>query len=207
MIFRIIGKGGLFNVILDLSEEGNYKGYYDDKPSSDSQYLGLISEIQYDFQGGYFLALGSIKNMFLRNTIINKLTANNLLRSNLISPKSYISKSANLGLGNIICPFVNLGVNVQVGFSNIIYSNTTIEHDSIIGTNVNIAPGVTISGKVTVGDNVFIGAGATIKDGITIGDNTVIGAGSVVLEDLQEDSLYYGYPAKYIGKNNIYLKA
>ncbi len=51
---------------------------------------------------------------------------------------------------------------------------------------------------VTIGRNVWIGTGAIILPGITIGDNSVIGAGSVVNNDVPENTVVAGVPARVI---------
>ncbi len=52
----------------------------------------------------------------------------------------------------------------------------------------------------TVGNNVDIGAGAMILGGITIGDNVSVGANAVVLEDVPDNSIAVGIPAKIYPK-------
>ena len=45
-------------------------------------------------------------------------------------------------------------------------------------------------------DNVFIYAGAKVLGGIVLGKSSVIGAGAVVINDVPENSLVAGVPAK-----------
>jgi len=86
-----------------------------------------------------------------------------------------------------------------------------------IGSNVVIGHGVTFvtakhqmgdsvrrAGKVTgvpihIGDGVWIGSNTVILPGVVIGKGTVVGAGSVVLEDLPENVVAVGVPAKVKG--------
>ena len=51
---------------------------------------------------------------------------------------------------------------------------------------------------VTIGDNVWIGGNSVINPGVTIGNNCVIGSGSVVVNDIPENSIAVGNPAKVI---------
>jgi sugar O-acyltransferase (sialic acid O-acetyltransferase NeuD family) len=203
MNYSIIGKGGLHDIILDILTKDKYQGFYDDSISDDPKYLGKLDKINGE---NCLLAIASIKNMYLRANILNKLKDEKLLNINAISCKSNISYNVKIGKGNIILPFVQIGVNTSIGDGNIIFSNSSIEHDCIIGNNVNIAVGVNIAGSVIIEDNVFIGVGANIIDGIIIKRNSVIGAGSTVLKNVEENSIYYGCPAKKIKKNNIYRR-
>ena len=51
-------------------------------------------------------------------------------------------------------------------------------------------------GDITIGDNVFIGFNATILKGVTAGKNIVIGANSLVNEDVPDNVVVAGNPAK-----------
>ena len=57
-----------------------------------------------------------------------------------------------------------------------------------------------LAGKVNIGKNTFIGANATIIPGVNIGNNVTIGAGSVVIEDVSDNSIYVGNPARKLKK-------
>ena len=54
-------------------------------------------------------------------------------------------------------------------------------------------------GKIEVFDNVFIGANAIILAPCKIGPNAIVAAGSVVCNDVPENSVVGGVPAKVIG--------
>lgn len=78
--------------------------------------------------------------------------------------------------------------------------------NAVIGNNVTIYPGVTIGatwGKTkegkqyaTVGDGVKISTGAKIVGPVSVGKNSIIGANAVVVNDIPEDSVAVGIPAK-----------
>ena len=80
-----------------------------------------------------------------------------------------------------------------------------------IGNDVTIAPnayilahdastrmhlGYTRIGKVDIGDRVFIGAAAIVLPGVRIGNDVVIGAGSVVSQDIPDNVIACGNPAR-----------
>jgi acetyltransferase-like isoleucine patch superfamily enzyme len=52
---------------------------------------------------------------------------------------------------------------------------------------------------VLIEDGVWIGCRAIILKGIKIGQNAVIGAGSVVVNDIPEDAIAVGNPARIVG--------
>lgn len=75
--------------------------------------------------------------------------------------------------------------NVQIGSHCSIYSNSTID-------NTN--------GRVVLKNNCRVGSHSTILPGITIGKNSIVGAHSLVNEDIPENVMAYGIPAKVIRK-------
>lgn len=89
-----------------------------------------------------------------------------------------------------------------------------------IGDHVTLAPrvhilahdastklflGYTRVENTRIGNNVFIGAGAIVLPGVTIGNNVVIGAGSVVSQDIPDDSVAVGNPARVVKALSAFL--
>lgn len=105
-----------------------------------------------------------------------------------------------------IPPTVKIGEKFMIGHPECV----VIHSSSVIGNNVTIAQGVTLGGTTgktrfgrtapIIGDNVFIGAGAKILGPITIGTNSIIGANAVVVNDIPNNSVAVGIPAKVIKK-------
>lgn len=79
-----------------------------------------------------------------------------------------------------------------------------LHESSQIGRNVIIGQGVTVgrqldpSGVPRIGDDVYISAGARILGDITIGNNVIVGANAVVINDVPDNSIVAGVPAKVI---------
>ena len=84
------------------------------------------------------------------------------------------------------------------------YGYIIINEKVRIGKNLTIYPGVEIGHKIpgegcpVIGDNCFIGAGAKIFGSIKIGNNVTIAANAVVLEDIPDNAIVGGVPAKII---------
>ena len=80
-----------------------------------------------------------------------------------------------------------------------------LHSDVVMGENCSIGPGVVIGtrgfgnqGVPVIGNNVYFGVGAKVLGGIKIGNNVKIGANAVVLEDIPDDCMVAGIPAKII---------
>lgn len=204
MKYIIIGKGGRHDIIVDILGEAGYGGFYDDNPSDSKWHLGPIASMKPDGDAYALIGFGALEYALVREKLLERLAGLFSSKGNAIHPSVAMAKSARIGWGNLVCANSTLAVNVQMGNGCTVFSNTVIEHDSRIGNNVNIAPGVAISGFVTVGDNAFIGAGASIVEKVKIGRNAVIGAGAVVIRDVEDDAVYYGNPARFVKKNDLF---
>ena len=61
-------------------------------------------------------------------------------------------------------------------------------------------------GCIQIGDNVFIGSGTRVLGGVRIGSNCVVGAGTLVVEDIPDNSVVAGVPAKVIGSIDEFIE-
>lgn len=108
--------------------------------------------------------------------------------------------------------FIRLKFNARVPFTAVIGEGTklalsglgtAIHPDSVIGKNCVIGQNVTLGGRAgkthppIIGDNVFIAPGAKCLGG-KIGNNVVVGANAVVLNDVPDNCVVAGVPAKII---------
>ena len=67
----------------------------------------------------------------------------------------------------------------------------------------SIAGGVCISGGVIIGESCYLGTNCSIRGDLTVGKNSLIGMGSVVLENIAEDCVAAGNPAKILRKTKL----
>ena len=116
-------------------------------------------------------------------------------------------------------PFIcDYGYNIEIG------DNFYANHNLIIldcakvtfGDNVFVAPncafytaghpldystrnkGLEFAKPITVGDNVWFGGNVVVLPGVRIGSNVVIGAGAVVSNDIPDNCVALGVPARKI---------
>ena len=143
----------------------------------------------------YILGVGSNN---LREKIAQRVHKMGGTCLTIIHPNSSLAEKITIYKGTFIARNVAINPMVKIGKNVILNTGCLIEHGCLIGDNVHIAPGAVLAGNVTVSDGAFIGANAVLKEGIKIGKNAFIGAGSVVINDVLENQIVVGNPAKSI---------
>lgn len=100
-----------------------------------------------------------------------------------------------------IPPEVKIGRGTVLGYAGL---SIVLHKNTVIGTNCRIGSGVTLGSNnpdvraPTIGDNSFVATGAKILGGVIVGKNCVIGANSVVLNDVPDNCIAVGVPAKVV---------
>lgn len=112
--------------------------------------------------------------------------------SSLLLPDSNISESTIIHPASVVMPYTT------VAESCIINTGAKIDHECYIGKGCHIMGNTYIAGRVFVDDYSTIGSQSIIFPDIKIGKNCYIGAGSVVRNDIPDNSIYVGNPAKYL---------
>lgn len=112
--------------------------------------------------------------------------------------------------GVIIGNYVDIGSNTCIDRGAL--SNTVIDdyakianqcqiaHNVHIGSNSMIVACSQISGSCKIGKNVWVGPNVSVRDWRSIGDNTLIGIGSTVVNDIPDNEVWAGTPAKFFRK-------
>lgn len=75
-----------------------------------------------------------------------------------------------------------------------------------VGKRCHVGAGAILAGvieppsaqPVVLGDGVVVGANAVILEGVQVGNNAVIAAGAIVTEDVPENAVVIGAPAKVV---------
>ena len=127
----------------------------------------------------------------------------------VISHNSYLAENVKASRGTSIMPLAIINDYAEIGECCIIDSGAIIEHHVKIGNFVNISPGAVLCGGCSIEDGAIIGASATVIEKVKIGKNTLIAAGAVVINDIPENSVAMGNPARVTRKrsfNDKYLK-
>lgn len=218
MIKKIIifGTGGNCIDILDTIREINKKeqlyevvGFLDDnseqwgKMIKDVTVLGPLNMAKDFISSCYFVnGIGSQKNFFMKDKILSTSKVPIERFETIIHPSAAVSDFSTLGKGVVILQNVTIASNVNIGNHVMILPNSIISHDDIIKDYTILAGGVCVSGGVTVEESCYLGTNCSIIENVTIGKHSLIDMGSVVINDVPQNSVMIGCPAKFL-RNTI----
>lgn len=113
-----------------------------------------------------------------------------------------ISPTATLLKGTVVMANASVNSSAFIGEHSIINTGATVEHDCNLGNFVHISPNAALAGDVIVGEGTHIGIGAVIIPGVKIGKWVTVGAGAVVINDIPDEVIVVGNPARIIKKKN-----
>lgn len=117
----------------------------------------------------------------------------------LIHPTAIIPKDlCSIGNGVLMAPLSQLSPDTTIADNCILLPNSFVGHDSTLDKFAHIATNSVIGANVHVGKAVHVGSNATIREKVKIGNYSLIGAGSVVLNDVPENSVVVGNPARIL---------
>lgn len=200
----ILGASGHGKVTAEIAlcNGWDYVDFYDDafpdKASIDGFLIqgGLNSLLEKSHvYNGFHVAIGCNRT---RQRILNQFLDLELPCPNIIAPSAVVSQSVLFGRGISIMANVVVNAKTILGDSVILNTSCSVDHDCIISAGAHISPGAHLAGNVSVGVCSWVGIGGVILQGRVIGENSVIGAGSVVIDDIPNNVVVAGVPAKLI---------
>jgi sugar O-acyltransferase (sialic acid O-acetyltransferase NeuD family) len=170
--------------------------------------LGYIPLFFEDGQRGSLEDLLPLKSFILglskpsiRKDISNRLINLGFLPKVIISPNVHLPYSCSISDNITVLRDSVIEPNVYIGYGTLINVGVFLHHGSHLGEFCEVAPRATILGNVTIGDLTFIGAGSIIREDIRIGNECIIGCGSVVINNIPNNEVWAGNPAKFLKKN------
>ena len=134
---------------------------------------------------------------------IEKIIKNNNLKNYYLKNDRRNSGVPLLDIKNVNA-IINIGA--EIGEGTMIDMNVVLGGRAKVGKNCHIGAGSVLAGvieppsadPVVIEDNVVIGANAVVLEGVRIGKGSVVAAGAVVTENVPENVVVAGMPAKII---------
>ena len=209
----ILGTGGNSIDILDaineinlISKKYNCIGFLDDDTSKKGsnifgvEVLGSVNDAN-NFSDAYFInGIGNSKNFINKQKIIKRILVESDRFETIIHPSASVSSFSQIGKGSVIFQNVTVCSNVDIGMHVAVLPNSIISHDVKIKNYSTIAGGVCISGNSTIGESSYIGTNSTIRENLSIGNKCLIGMSSNILNNVDNNTVYYGNPGIQIRK-------
>lgn len=139
-----------------------------------------------------------------RNSAIPLLDLKNIHAR--IEPGAIIRDQVEIGNNAVIMMGASINIGAVIGEGTMVDMNAVIGGRGTIGKNCHIGAGAVIAGvieppsatPVIVEDDVVIGANAVILEGVRVGKGSVVAAGAIVTEDVPENVVVAGVPARVI---------
>jgi sugar O-acyltransferase (sialic acid O-acetyltransferase NeuD family) len=117
----------------------------------------------------------------------------------LVDPRAHVGADVQIGDGALIEAGAVVGPGTIVGEGVIVDVGAIVAHDCSLGAFSHLSPGCALSGVVCLKENVLVSVGASINSTVTVGRNVIITPGAAVMNDLPDDVIVGGVPAKVMG--------
>ncbi|MDQ0338981.1 tetrahydrodipicolinate N-acetyltransferase [Caldalkalibacillus uzonensis] len=132
-----------------------------------------------------------------------------------IEPGAIIRDQVEIGKNAVIMMGATINIGAVIGEGTMVDMNAVIGGRGTIGKNCHIGAGAVIAGvieppsakPVVIEDDVVVGANAVILEGVRVGKGSVVAAGAVVTEDVPENVVVAGTPARIIKQIDEQTKA
>ncbi|SHJ45163.1 acetyltransferase [Pseudobutyrivibrio xylanivorans] len=199
----IIGASGHGKVIADIALRCGYDevAFLDDNPTiktvGEYEVLGASDLARELASEGYDFVVG-IGNAGIRERIQNRLLDVGCNVVTLVHPSATVAYDVTVGRGTVVMAGAVIESGTVIGHGCIINTSASVGSDNEIDDYTHISVGSTLGNKVCVESKSWVGIGAKVSDEVKICSGAVIGAGTNVTEDIIEDGIYVGAPAKRI---------
>jgi 2,3,4,5-tetrahydropyridine-2,6-dicarboxylate N-acetyltransferase len=123
-----------------------------------------------------------------------------------IEPGAIIREHVTIGDHAVVMMGAVLNIGAIVGDGSMIDMNAVLGGRATVGKNCHIGAGSVLAGvveppcanPVIIEDDVLVGANAVVLEGVRVGKGAVVAAGAIVIEDVPDNAVVAGIPAKLI---------
>ena len=127
-----------------------------------------------------------------------------------IEPGAIIREQVSIGDNAVVMMGAILNIGAVVGPGTMIDMGAVLGGRATVGSRCHVGAGAVLAGviepasatPVIVEDDVLIGANAVVIEGVRIGRGAVVAAGAVVVNDVPENAVVAGCPARVIKRKD-----
>lgn len=209
----LIGSGGFaretaeaVRAANDAGATWNLLGFLDDDPARHGTtvvglpVLGSIEEVQDYPDVKCVLCTGRADNYVSRRRIAERIQLDDERYATVIHPAANVGSTCSVGAGSVLLAHVALTADVVVGRHVAVMPQVVLTHDSRVEDWATLGSGVRVGGGCRIAQGAYVGAAAVLREGLTVGERAMVGMGAVVTHDVPAERLWYGAPAKDMGR-------
>ncbi len=146
------------------------------------------------------ICTGRPDNYVSRRLIAGRLAVGDERYATIIHPTATISTTSRVGPGSVLLAHVDLTANVVIGRHVAVMPQVVLTHDCRVEDWATLAAGVRVGGSCQIAEEAYVGSGVCLREGTKVGQRALVGMASVVLTDVPEERLWFGAPARDMGR-------
>lgn len=139
-----------------------------------------------------------------RNSAVPMLDLKNIHAR--IEPGAMIREQVEIGDNAVIMMGAIINIGAVIGEGTMIDMGAVLGGRATVGKHCHIGAGAVLAGviepasatPVIVEDDVLVGANAVVIEGVHIGKGAVVAAGAIVIDDVPENAVVAGCPARIV---------
>lgn len=151
----ICGAGGFGHVVKEIAEAS---GIYDRISFLDDYSpiaIGRLADLE-NFRREYTNAVVAVGKGDLRERIFLRLKDAGYALPPIVSPKAYVSPTANLGEGVVVEPLAAINTEVEIGEGTFICVGTIVDHNSKVGRYSTLQSGCVVAANSIVSEKTLV---------------------------------------------------
>lgn len=128
-------------------------------------------------------AVAAIGNNKLRQVWTAAIESAGLTLVSVFHPRSFVSGSAQVGVGSVVMAGAIIGTDAIVDRGAIVNAGAIIDHDTVLGEFAHLGVGVKLAGGVHVGEGAWLQAGCCAGYSVVVENGAVIAPGAVLFQN------------------------
>jgi len=140
-----------------------------------------------------------IGNNDVRIELLQKLNDLGFYTPSFTHPRSYVHDSVKMGKAIYILPGTNIMPYTVLGDYVMVSMGVNIAHHNTIENGCFFSQGSNVGASIHIQTKAYMSISSTVMTGVkSVGKNALIGAGAVVIENVPDNAVMVGVPAKIL---------